>query len=227
MAQEALQAKEGPRDGKPLPHLDLSEPASDQESEEDPEILFTVQPRGPEGFLTPPRRIPEVTDYDIVNMVRTLNGAIATVSQDTTRIQQSCRQLCAENLARDKALADLTAMVEEYGSSPEATRPYGRSPGTTRIQPTIRADVMDGEGNLRAADIGIVWEGGETFPHGVKVVSSPSTQPVGSIPIVPTSYPPVDVADRRDTPTTVRPATLRTPNQDDYVRRATPEVHQG
>ena len=89
MAQEALQAKEGPRDGKPLPHLDLSEPASDQESEEDPEILVTVQPRGPKGVLTPPRRTPEVTDNDIVNMVRTLNGAIATISQDTARIQQS------------------------------------------------------------------------------------------------------------------------------------------
>ena len=61
MAQETLQAKEGPRGGKPLPHLDLSEPASDQEIEEDPEILATVLPRGPEGVLTPPRRTPEVT----------------------------------------------------------------------------------------------------------------------------------------------------------------------
>ena len=29
---------------------------------------------------------------------------------------------------------------------------------------------MDGEGNLRAADIGITWEGNETFLHVVKVV---------------------------------------------------------
>ena len=175
MAQEALQAREGPRDGKPLAPLDLSEPASDRGSEEDPDILFTAQPRGPEGFVTPPRRTPEVTDYDIVNMVRTLNGAIAAVSQDTARIQRSYRQLCAENLARDKALADLTTMVKEYGSSPEATRPYDRSPGTTCIRPTMQADVMDGEGNLRAADIGIAWEGGETFLHAVKVVGSPLT----------------------------------------------------
>ena len=60
---------------------------------------------------------------------------------------------------RDKALADLTAMVREYGSSPEATRPYGRSQGANRPHPTIQADVMDGEGNLHAADIGITWEG--------------------------------------------------------------------
>ena len=91
---------------------------------------------------------------------------IAAVSQDTARIQRSYRQLCAENIARDKALADLTAMVREYGSSPEATRPYGRSPGTTRLQPTMQTDMMDGEGNLHAADIGITWEGNETFLHG-------------------------------------------------------------
>ena len=160
-------------------------------------------------------------------MVRTLNGAIATVSQDTTRIQRSYRQLCAEYLARDKALAELTAMVEGYGSSPEATRPYSPSPGTTRTQPIIQADVMDGEGNLRAADIGITWEGGETFLHGVKVVGSPFPQPVGSRPIGTTPYSQVDETKRRDTSTTTRPATLRTPNQDDYVRRTTLEVRQG
>ena len=109
-------------------------------------------------------RAQEATDCDIVNMVKTLNGAIAAVSQDTARIQRAYQQLCAENMARDKALADLTAMVKEYGSSPEVTRPYGRSSGTTRPHPTIQADVMDGEGNLRAADIGITWEGNETLP---------------------------------------------------------------
>ena len=116
----ALQAREGPRGGKPLAPLDLSGPESDQEGEEDPDILFPVQPREPEGFVTPPRRTPEVTDYDIVNMVSTLNGAIAAVSPDSAQIQRSYRQLCAKNIAREKALADLTAMVKEYGSSPEA-----------------------------------------------------------------------------------------------------------
>ena len=69
MAQEALQARKGPRDGKPLAPLDLSGPESDREGEEDLEILFPAQPRGPGGFVTPPRRTPEVIDYDIVNMV--------------------------------------------------------------------------------------------------------------------------------------------------------------
>ena len=170
MAQEALQGKEGPRRGEPMDPLDLSGPETDREEEEDPEILFPTRTREPEELVTPPSRAQEATDCDIVNMVKTLNGAIAAVSQDTTRIQRAYQQLCADNMVRDKALAYLTAMVKKYGSSPEVTRPYGRSSGTTRSHPTIQADVMDGEGNMRAADIGITWEGNETFLHGVKVV---------------------------------------------------------
>ena len=47
---------------------------------------------------------------------------------------------------------------------------------------------MDGEGNLRAADIGITWEGNETFLHGVKVVGPQFTLPVGPGPIMSTPY---------------------------------------
>ena len=32
----------------------------------------------------------------------------------------------------------------------------------------IQSDVMDEDGNLRAADIGITWAGNETFLHGVR-----------------------------------------------------------
>ena len=159
MAQETLQGRKGPRSGEPIDPLDMSGPETDREEEDDPDILFPARAREPEELVTPPRRAQEAIDCDIVNMVKTLNGAIADVSQDTARIQRAYQQLCTENTARDKALADLTAMVREYGSSPEATRPYGRSQGTTRPHPTIQADVMDGEGNLRAADIGITWEG--------------------------------------------------------------------
>ena len=42
-------------------------------------------------------------------------------------------QLHAENMARDKALANLSTMVKEYGSSPVTMRPH----------PVIQADVLD------------------------------------------------------------------------------------
>ena len=216
-----------PRCGEPMDPLDLSGLEMDREGEDDPEILFLARDREPEELVTPPRRAQEPIDCDIVNMVKTLNGAIAAVSQDTARIQRAYQQLCAENVTRDKALADLTAMVREYGSSPEATRPYGRSPGTTRPHPTMQADVMDREGNLRATDNGITWEGNETFLHGVKVVGPQFSRPVGQGPIMSTPYPPVDDEDRRNSSTTVQPPTPATSNTDGHVHRPSPEVRQG
>ena len=56
-------------------------------------------------------------------MVKTLNGAIASVSHDTERIRRAYDQLRVDNIARDKALADLSAMVKEYGSPPATMRP--------------------------------------------------------------------------------------------------------
>ena len=118
----------------------------------------------------------------MTSMVKTLNDAIAAVSQDTEQIQQAYQQLRKDNLARDKALADLTAMVKEYGTSPAATRPYG--PPTPKMQ----TDVLDEDGNLRAADIGITWADNETFLHGVRVVGTIIPRPAGHEPVMSTPY---------------------------------------
>ena len=48
----------------------------------------------------------------MTSMVKTLNDAIAAVSRDTAQIQQAYQPLRRDNLARDKAMADLTAMVK-------------------------------------------------------------------------------------------------------------------
>ena len=133
---------------------------SEEDIEGDHEVLFP--PKTQDNVVTPqsPKRVLEVPDCavgSVTNMVRTLNDAIAAVSQDTAQIQQAYQQLRRDNQARDKALADLTAMVKEYGASPAATQPYG--PPT----PKINTDVLDGDGNLRAADIGITWADNETF----------------------------------------------------------------
>ena len=167
--EESLEKEASHSDPQRSP-VKRSKPDSDQEEEEDHEVLFP--PRKQDTVIIPssPGRVLEVPDCDVAIMVRTLNGAIATVSQDTARIQRAYQQLCTDNIARDKALADLTAMVREYGSSPAATQPYGPPTPTGRPRPTMQADVLDADGNLRAADIGITWEDHETFLHGVRVV---------------------------------------------------------
>ena len=86
---------------------------------------------------------------------------------------------------------------------------------------------MDGEGNLRAADIGITWEGNETFLHGVKVVGPKFSRPAGPGPIISTPYSPGDDEDRRNWSTTVQPPIPSTPDTDGHVHRPSPEVRQG
>ena len=127
--------------------------------------------------------VPDCTVGSVTHMVKTLNDAIVAVSKDTAMIQHAYQQLYKDNVARDKALEDLTAMVKEYGESPSATRPYG--PPT----PKINTDVLDSEGNLCAADIGITWANNETFLHGVRVVGSKIPGPTGHEPIMSTPYP--------------------------------------
>ena len=63
--------------------LDLSGPGMDREEEDDHEVLFP--PKVQDFVETPPSpaKVQATTDCDIVNMVKTLNGAIAAVSQDT------------------------------------------------------------------------------------------------------------------------------------------------
>ena len=159
---------------------------SEMEIEGDHEVLFP--PRTQDNVVTPqsPKRVLEVPDCavgSVTNMVRTLNDAIAAVSQDTAQIQQAYQQLRRDNQARDKALADLTAMVKEYGASPATTQPYG--PPTPKIQ----MDVLDENGNLRAADIGITWADNETFMHGVRIVGTKIPRPAGHEPVMSTPYP--------------------------------------
>ena len=153
-------------------------------------------------------------------MVKTLNGAIATVSQDTARIQRAYVQLRAENMARDKALANLSAMVKEYGSSLVNMRPH----------PVIQSDVLDEEGNLHAADIGITWEDNETFLHGVRVVGPGPPRPTGMGPVMSTPYQPMREHDRDNTSTTAQPLTpvtpVTVPDMEIQLCRPSPEIRQ-
>ena len=180
-------------------------------------------------------------EEDIVNMIKTLNGAIAAISRDTASMQKAYMQLRAENVARDKTLADLAEIVKEYGLTSTTRRP----------QSVLREDVIDGDGNLRAADIGITWEDNETFLHGVRVVGpgpsgrpgmrpamstphqpmggrhrddSPSTAHQQTRPVMSTPYQPTLGQDRDLGPSSVRPVT---PEVDYQMRRPPTETRQG
>ena len=124
------QEKEVIRPTRQMDPADLSDQETDQDEQE--EVRFA--PRGQSTEQTPvtPKTAQAATgcmEEDIVNMIKTLNGAIAAISRDTASIQRAYMQLRAENVARDKTLADLAEVVKEYGLTSTTRRPQ---PATTR-----------------------------------------------------------------------------------------------
>ena len=171
--------------------VDLSDPDTEQD---DGEVRFAPRGQSVEQMPATPAAAQVTTDCDIVNMIKTLNGAIAAVARDTAKIQRAYKQLRDENVARDRALTDLSEIVKKYELTPTHMRP----------QPVLQEDVVDGECNLRAADIGITWENNETFLHGVRVVGPGPTRQPGMRPAMSTPHQPIGGRDRDDLPSTVR-----------------------
>ena len=62
---------------------------------------------------------------------------------------------------------DLSRLVKQSREDQEETRAYAQE--ETRPHPRIRPELLDGRGNLRAEDIGITWQDGDTFLHGVRI----------------------------------------------------------
>ena len=83
-------------------------------------------------------------------------------------------------------------------------QPYG--PPTPKMQ----TDVLDEDGNLRAADIGITWADNETFLHGVRVVGTRIPRPVGHEPVMSTPYSEVRNDDRGPSSITGQPSSPET-----------------
>ena len=175
--------------------MDPAELTDPEMEQEDDEVRFAPRGQSVEQVPATPGTARAATgcmEEDIVNMIKTLNGAIAAISRDTASMQKAYMQLRAENVARDKTLADLAEIVKEYGLTSTTRRP----------QPVLREDVIDGNGNLRAADIGITWEDNETFLHGVRVVGpGPSGRP-GMRPAMSTPQQPMGGRHRDDSPST-------------------------
>ena len=98
-------------------------------------------------------------------------------------------------------------------------QPYCPPTPTSRPRPMMQAYVLDADGNLRAADIGITWEDNETFLHGVRVVGSKFSRPTGQEPVMSTPYPRGGNDDRSSSSMTTQPPS---PKRLNSVRRGKP-----
>ena len=222
LAQQSLQRETSHLDHQMDP-AGLSEPDSDQE---DQEIVFSHRVPDEETKPSSPERVQAVLDCEITNMVKTLNGVIAAVSQDTARIQRAYDQLCAENIVRD-----LTTMVREYGSSPAATQLYGPPTPAARPRPAMQANVLDEDGNVRAADMG---SPGRIMKHSYMVSGwsdQNSRDRLDRNRLCPHLIHREETVTWNSSSMITQPATpgtpVVTPDRDTHFHRPSPEIRQG
>ena len=91
--------------------------------------------------------------------------------------------------------------------------------------------MLDADGNVRAADIGITWEDNETFLHGVRVVGPNFSRPTGQEPVMSTPYPRRGDGDRNSSSMIIQPPTPATPvivpDENVHLHCPSPETRQG
>ena len=129
-------------------------------------------------------------DFTVVlTMMQKINDQLGDMHTDNDKIRSVCDVLLRDYQLRDEAITNLTRLVMEAVNRPATHRPHQDTTGPHAMVPP---DLIDADGNLRAADIGITWQGSETFLHGVKVVGPHVARPpLRSQPATSTPYMPV------------------------------------
>ena len=143
--------------------------------EEDEEILFKRQktvsntPRASRSNTPDPDdREEEPRDYTaVLEMVKTVRDQLTALVLDNTNIRAACDDLRQQCHSQGVAFGDLSRLVSQTREDREETRAYAHE--ETGPHPRIRQELLDAGGNLRARDIGISWQDGETFLHGVRI----------------------------------------------------------
>ena len=108
------------------------------------------------------------TDYTVVlEMVQNVRDRLAALILDNTNIRAACDDLRRQCHSQGVAFGDLSQLVKQSREDQEETRAYTQE--ETRPHPWIRPELIDSGGNLRAEDIGITWQDGDTFLHGVRI----------------------------------------------------------
>ena len=143
--------------------------------EEDEEVLFkrpaasTDTPSGSRANRPDREEAePGMKDYTtVLEMVKVVRDRLTELVLDNTNIRAACDDLRRQCHSQGVAFADLSRLVGQTRADQEETRAYARE--ETGPHPSIRPELLDARGNLRARDIGITWQDGDTFLHGVRI----------------------------------------------------------
>ena len=110
----------------------------------------------------------EAKDYTaVLQMVKTVRDRLTALVLDNTNIRAACDDLRRQCHSQGVASGDLSRLVKQTREDQEETRAYTHE--ETGPHPRTRPELLDARGNLRARDIGITWQDGDTFLHGVRI----------------------------------------------------------
>ena len=133
----------------------------------------------------------EAEDYTtVLEMVKAVRDRLTALVLDNTNIWAACDDLRRQCHSQGVAFGDLSRLVKQTREDQEETRAYAHE--ETGPHPSIRPELLDAEGNLRARDIGITWQDGDTFLHGVRITGQRDNmgdnrpRPTGDVDTVPT-----------------------------------------
>ena len=187
-------------------------PTSD---DEDMEVHFKQPmdtPDSPPASPPPSPTSQGETDYAIVlDMVQNLRDKLSALNLDNENIRAACDALRRQCQDQGVAFGDLSKLVKQSLEGRQSQQPREE---TGRPHPLIRPDLIDSRGNLRATDIGITWQGGDTFLHGVRVAGpEEDIEDTRPRPATSTPYPPVreHPSCGMSTPRPLRPVCIEIP----------------
>ena len=130
------------------------------------------------------------TDYAVVlDMVQNLRDKLCALNPDNANIRAACDALRHQCQDQGVAFGDLSQLVKQSLEGRQFQQPREE---TGRPHPLIRPDLIDSRGNIHATDIGITWQGSDTFLHGVRVAGpEEDIEDIRHRPAMSTPYPPV------------------------------------
>ena len=144
--------------------------------EEEDEIVFKRRRTVPDTPRASRDNTPDPDDGEedhrqfttVLQLVKSVRDQIKALVLDNTNIRAACDDLRRQCHSQGVAFGDLSRLVNRTREDQEETRAYSR--GQAGPHPHIRQELLDAEGNLRAQDIGISWQDGDTFLHGVRIM---------------------------------------------------------
>ena len=113
---------------------------------------------------------------------------LSALNLDNENIRALCDALRRQYQDQGVAFGDLSKLVKQSLEGRQFQQPREE---TGRPHPLIRPDLIDSRGNLGATDIGITWQGSDTFLHGIRVagpeedIEDTRHRPVTSTPYAP------------------------------------------